>query len=150
MAIRNDKEFKKVLAALTDIERRQIAARLVAQVFELSGDARVKNALDLAARAEAESNELAVAANGVNSARVESFTRCGHDANWSSQAAHFVARAAQDCARTDVDIDAAWDCAMLARMARICKTLADGEGTDQSAAEAQYRAMDEFVERRAS
>ncbi len=39
---------------------------------------------------------------------------------------------------------------MQARMARMCKTLASGEGTDNREAEAQYQVMDEFLKAKGS
>lgn len=150
MPISNDKEFKAALAALTNTERRQIGTLLVQQVFDLSGDARIKGALELARRADAGSAELTVAAAGVNTARVESFTQCGRDTNWTAQAAHFVARAAQECVRPVVDVATAWEAAMQARMARICQTVAAGEGTHNTEAEAQYRALEAFLKAKGS
>ena len=132
MTISNDKELKAALAALSDTERRQVGTLLVQQVFDLSGDARIKGALELARRADAGNAELAVAAAGVNTARVESFTQCGRDTDWTAQAAHFVARAAQECVQPVVDLGTAWEAAMQARMARICQTLAAGEGTNNT------------------
>ncbi len=146
MPISNDKELKAALAALSDTERRQVGTLLVQQVFDLSGDARIKGALELARRADAGNAELAVAAAGVNTARVESFTQCGRDTDWTAQAAHFVARAAQECVRPIVDLGTAWEAAMQARMARICQTLAAGEGTNNTEAEAQYRALEAFLQ----
>ncbi len=150
MTISNDKELKAALATLDDSERRQVATLLVQQVLELSGDARVKGGLDLAGRTDAGSAELAVAAAGVNTARVESFTQCGRDTDWAAQASHFVARAAQECVKPAVDLSAAWEAAMQARMARMCKTLAAGEGTDNREAEAQYQVLDAFLKAKGS
>jgi murein L,D-transpeptidase YcbB/YkuD len=96
MAISNDKEFKAALAALDNCDRRQATAYLIRQALDLTQDSRVKAGLDLAVRCDADAAEFATAAAGVNSARVASYTQCGHEASWTCQAAHFVARAAQD------------------------------------------------------
>jgi len=150
MTINNDKQFKAGLAALSNAERRLVATLLVRQVLDLCHDPRVRGALDLAQRADAGSAELAVAAAGVNAARVESYTQCGHDTNWATQAGHFVARAAQECVKPTVDLAAAWEAAMQSRMARICQTLAAGEGTDSHDAEAQYLALETFLKAKGS
>jgi hypothetical protein len=150
MTISNDKQFKAALAALNDAERRHMATLLVEQVLDLCDDSRVRGALDLARRADAGSAELSVVAAGVNSARVESYTQCGHDTNWTCQAGHFVARAAQECVKPVVDLTAVWEAAMQSRMARICQTLAAGEGTDNHDAEAQYRALEAFLKAKES
>lgn len=145
MSIKNDREFKAALAELGDVGRRQTAAYFVQQVFDLSGDPRVKAALDLAGRSDASAAELSVAAAGVNTARVESFTQCGRDTDWHSQASHFVARAAQECVKPSVDLAALWEAAMQSRMARICKSLAEGEGTSDREAVAQYQALEQIL-----
>jgi hypothetical protein len=145
MSISNDREFKAALAKLGDVQRRQVAAHFVQQVFDLSNDPRVKAALDLAGRADASAAELSVAAAGVNTARVESFTQCGRDTDWHSQASHFVARAAQECVKPEVDLSDLWEAAMQSRMARICKALAAGEGTKDREAEVQYQALETIL-----
>ena len=146
MAITNDKEFKAALAGLPIAQQRQLAARMVQRVLGLSGDARVKAALDAAARADISEGELAMAAQSANSARVESFTQCGRETDWGAQAGHFVAKATVSCVgQATPGSDLAWDAAMQARMARTCETVATGEGTANNEAEAQYRILEEFL-----
>lgn len=145
MPITNDQEFKAALANLSGRERRRAAALLVQQALDLSVDARVQAGLDVAMRAEPGETELAVAAAAVNSARVASYTQCGHDTNWTSQAGHFVARAAQECIKLELSLAEAWEAAMQARMARICQHIAAGEGTGNREAEAQYRALEAYL-----
>lgn len=146
MAISNDKEFKAALAALDHCQRRQATAYLVRQALDLTQDSRVKAGLDLATRCDADEAQLATAAAGVNSARVATYTQCGHEASWTCQAAHFVASAAQHCVKPEVSASGAWDAAMQARMARICQAIALGEGTSNREAEAQYRALDDYLQ----
>jgi hypothetical protein len=146
MAITNDKEFKAALAALDNCSRRQATAYLIRQALDLTQDSRVQAGLDLAVRCNVEEAQLASAAAGVNSARVASYTQCGHDTNWACQAAHFVARAAQECVKPEISPGGAWEAAMQARMARICQSIAMGEGTSNREAEAQYRALEEYLQ----
>lgn len=150
MAITNDKEFKAALAALDNCDRRQATAYLIRQALDLTQDARVKAGLDLAVRCDADKAELATAAAGVNSARVASYTQCGHEASWTCQAAHFVASAAQECVKPEISANDAWQAAMQARMARICQAIALGEGTSNREAEAQYRALEEYLQAKES
>jgi hypothetical protein len=150
MTITNDKEFKAALAALDNCSRRQATAYLIRQALDLTPDSRVRAGLDLAVRCDANEAELAVAAAGVNSARVATYTQCGHDANWTCQASHFVASAAQHCVKPEVSAGGAWEAAMQARMARICQSIALGEGTSNREAEAQYRALEEYVQAKGS
>jgi hypothetical protein len=145
MTITDDKEFKAALATLDNCQRRQATAYLIRQALDLTPDSRVRAGLDLAVRCDASDAELAVAVAGVNSARVASYTQCGHDANWTCQASHFVARAAQECVRPEVSASGAWEAAMQARMARICQAIGTGEGTSNREAEAQYRALEEYL-----
>jgi hypothetical protein len=146
MAISNDKDFKTTLAGLSTAQQRQVAARFVQPVFPLSGDARIKSALEAAGRAGIADAELALASQAANSARVESFTRCGKETDWSAQAGHFVAKAAVACVKPAAAGDSlAWEAAMQARMARTCQTVADGAGTDNREAEAQYRILEAFL-----
>jgi hypothetical protein len=146
MAISNDKEFKQALAGLSTGQQRQVAARFVQSVFPLSNDARVKSALDTAGRAGIADAELALASQAANSARVESFTRCGRETDWSAQAGHFVAKAAVACVKpADPGDNLAWEAAMQARLARTCQTVADGSGTDNREAEEQYRILEAFL-----
>jgi hypothetical protein len=146
MAISNDKDFKSALAGLSTAQQRQLAARFVQQVYALSNDARVKSALDAASRADIAGAELALASQAANSARVESFTRCGKETDWSAQAGHFVAKAAVACVKpAEAGDNLAWDAAMQARLARTCQTVADGSGTDNREAEEQYRILEAFL-----
>jgi len=146
MAISNDKDFKTALAGLSTALQRQVAARFVQRVFPLSNDARIRGALDAAGRAGIADAELALASQAANSARVESFTRCGKETDWSAQAGHFVAKAAVACVKpAEAGDNLAWDAAMQARMARTCQTVADGAGTDNREAEEQYRILEAFL-----
>ena len=146
MAISNDKEFKTTLAGLSTAQQRQVAARFAQRVFPLSNDGRIKAALDAAGRADIADAELALASQAANSARVESFTRCGKETDWSAQAGHFVAKAAVACVKpAEAGDNLAWDAAMQARMARTCQTVADGAGTDNREAEEQYSILEAFL-----
>lgn len=146
MAINNDKEFKNALAGLSTSQQRQVAASFVQRVFALSGDIRIKAALDAAARADVSDAELTVLSGAANTARVESFTQCGKETDWSAQAGHFVAKAAVACVKVaEAGSNLAWDAAMHARMARTCQTVADGAGTENVEAGEQYRLLEAFL-----
>lgn len=146
MTITHDAEFKRTLAGLSVPQQRQVAARFVQAVFALSGDARIRTALDAARRADISDAELALAAQAANSARVESFTQCGKETDWTAQAGHFVAKAAVACVRpAEAGANLAWEAAMQARLARNCQTVADGAGTDNREADAQYRTLEAFL-----
>lgn len=142
----NDKDFKAELGALPVAHQRHVAARFVQRVFPLSNDARLKSAIELAQRADVSDAELASAYQSANSARVDSFTRCGKETDWTAQAGHFVAKAAVACVRPASEGEnLAWEAAMSARMARTCETVATGEGTENSEAQEQYRILGAFL-----
>lgn len=142
----NDKEFKAKLGALPIAHQRHVAAQFVQRVLSLSGDFRLKSAVELAQSADVSDAELASAYQAANTARVESFTQCGKETDWSAQAGHFVAKAAVACVRPASEGEnLAWEAAMSARMARTCETVADGCGTENSEAQEQYRILGAFL-----
>jgi hypothetical protein len=144
--IKDDKEFKSRLGALPVADQRLLAMQFVLRVFPLSNDMRLKNAIETSQRKGVTEAELASAFQIANTARVESFTRCGRETDWTAQAGHFVAKAAVACVRpADEGDNLAWDAAMSARMARTCETVATGEGTGNNEAEEQYRILDAFI-----
>ena len=146
MAISNDKEFKSALSGLSTAQQRQVAASFVQRVLALSGDVRIKAALDAAARADVSDTELTVVLGAANTARVESFTQCGKETDWHAQTGHFVAKAAVACVKVaEAGANLAWDAAMHARMARTCQTVADGDGTENVEAAEQYRLLEAFL-----
>jgi hypothetical protein len=146
MSTHNDQEFKVKLALLPLAHQRHLAALFVERLLPLCDDFRVKAALEVARRPDVPDSELAVAAQTANAARVESYTRCGHETDWTAQAGHFVARAAVACVRPAGEGEnLAWEAAMQARMARTCESVAAGEGTGNHEAEEQYRILLDFL-----
>lgn len=139
MTIHNDSEFKSALSGLDPARQRRAAARFVERVMDLSGDVRVRAAVEAAQRGDLAEAEREVLFQAANAARVESFTQCGREADWGAQAGHFVAKAAVSCVKAPVSGEnIAWDAAMHARMARTCHSVASGVGTETREAEAQY------------
>lgn len=143
MAINNDSEFKVALIALSGVRQRQVAARFAENVLALSKDVRVKNAVNAAKRADITEDELAAEFKSAKAASVDSFTQCGRECDWTSQAGHFVAEAALACVQPGSNT--AWEAAMHARMAHTCQSIASGSGTDNSEPAAQYRILTEFL-----
>jgi hypothetical protein len=142
----NDREFKDRLGGLSLARQRQLASRFVQRVFPLSGDFRIKAALDAAERDDISDAELTGAYQSAKTAAVESYTQCGHECNWHSQAGHFVAQATVACVRPAAEGEnLAWESAMSARMARTCESVASGAGTENHEAEAQYRILESFL-----
>ncbi|MGA7178419.1 MAG: hypothetical protein WBX11_02365 [Thiobacillaceae bacterium] len=147
MAIGNDSEFKAALSGLSTARQRMVAVCFAENVLALCHDARVKGAINTAKRTDITDAELAAAFQTARAASVETFTQCGHECNWISQAGHFVAEASMACVKpAEPGGNLSWDAAMLARMARTCETIANGRGTDNAEAIAQYRILAEFLD----
>ena len=146
MAINNDSEFKAALSDLSRAGQRLAAARFAENVLALCKDARVKGAINSAKRTDITDDEFAAAFQSAKAASVDSFTQCGHECDWNSQAGHFVAEAVLACFKpVEPGGNSAWDAAMHARMARTCETITAGHGTDNAEAAAQYRILAEFL-----
>ena len=143
MTINNDSEFKAALAGIPGNRQRQVAARFAESVLVLSKDARVKHAIEAAKRADIGNDELDTAHKAAKKASVDSFTQCGKECDWNSQAGHFVAQAALAC--FGPGNSPAWEAAMHARMARTSESIATGIGTNNAEATAQYRILDKYL-----
>jgi hypothetical protein len=143
MTISNDSEFKAALSSLPSNRQRQIAARFAESVLMLSKDVRVKNAIEAAKRTSISDDELDAAYKAAKKASVDSFTQCGKECDWNSQAGHFVAQAALAC--LEPGNSTAWKSAMHARLARTSESIATGIGTDNTETSAQYRILDKFL-----
>lgn len=143
MTITNDSEFKTAIAKLTKAGQRQVGARFAESVLGLCKDARVKHAIATAMRDDITEDELATALDSAKKASVDSFTLCGKECDWNSQAGHFVAEAALACLKPGSS--PAWDAAMHARMARTSESIATGVGTDNAEAATQYRILTAFL-----
>lgn len=146
MTIDNDSDFKTALGELPRVGQRLVAARFVENVQALSQDTKVTATVNAAKRTDITEDELEAAVQSARKASVDSFTQCGHECDWSKQAGHFVAEAALACIKpAEPGGNPAWDAAMHARMARTCKSIAAGAGTDNDEAAAQYRILADFV-----
>jgi hypothetical protein len=146
MAINSDSEFKLALNNLSNAEKRLVAVRFAENVVALTSDPRLKVAINAIKRPDIGDEELDAAHQSVKAARVDSFTRCGAECDWSSQAGHFVAEAVLACVKPpEPGHNPAWESAMHARMARTSEGVANGKGTDNAEAAAQFRILSEFL-----
>jgi len=127
-------------------QQRLVAARFVENVSNLTNDARVKAAINTAKRADITRPELDVVYSAAKTASVESYTHCGQEGDWLSQAGHIVAEAAATSVTPEAKAgNLAWDVAMRSRMARTCASIAEGQGTENREAEQQYRILADFL-----
>ncbi len=141
--ITNDHELRIALNHLSPATCRRLAGQFEEEVIDLSDDPRVCQAVEVATQEEIGAPLLAAAHHEAKTAAAESFTQCGHDTEWRSQAGHFVAAAAA-AATAPPELAAemgnpAWRAALYARMARTCEMIADDRGATQSETTRQYR-----------
>jgi hypothetical protein len=146
MAISNDKDFKESLNKLSRERQRMVGAQFAENVLELSQDDKVRIAVQTARRADASEAELGAALQAAKAASVDSYTQCGHECNWDTQAGHFVAESVLACVKPpDGGANPAWEAAMHARMARTCEVISAGSGTANTEPRAQYRILENFL-----
>lgn len=148
-SITNETEFKNALDQLTLAQQRRVGALFVENVLTLCDDYRVKNALNATKTTEITPDELIAACRSAKTASIESFTQCGKDVDWLGQAGHFVAAASVACVTLENQIkptdNIAWTAAMHGRMARMCETIAAGEGSENQETQQQYQILARFL-----
>jgi len=142
MTIHNDQELKKALSELSVAEQRQVAAQFVESVAYLNPDPLIERALKIARDEHHSDFEFEEAYKSVKSLAIKTYTACGDDADWPSQAAHFVATAAQACLTPVEHLgdknNLAWKCAMQTRMAKNCEMIESDSETIDNEAQKQY------------
>ena len=148
MAITNDKEFKAALEKLPTAQQRHVAALFVESVLSLCEDGRVKGAVSAAKRRDISNDELLAMHHAAKAASIESYTQCGKEVNWSSQASHFVAEAAADCVTTmPIELDnLAWNAAMHTRLAYMSGNIAKNQGSENDENRRQYQILEKFLQ----
>ena len=146
--IDSDAEFKAALAQLAVPQQRAVGRLFVANVLHLTDDPRISRALggDVS---ELSQDEVSAGFRSAKTAAIESYTLCGHEGDWLKQAGHFVAAAAAACLTPDDQAaqcrDLAWSTAMNARMAKVCESVAQGKGTDESETKKQYAILESYL-----
>ena len=148
MTIADEKTFKSALEGLSTPQQRYVGALFVENVLHLSEDNRLKGLLNAAKRADISDDELLTLYQAGKTAVVDSYTQCGREIDWLSQAGHFVAEAATACvalAPPGKSDNPAWNAAMHARMARTCECIAQGESTEKCEMEAQYAILNKYL-----
>jgi len=140
--INNDQELKKALAGLSIAEQRELGAQFVASVSSLNPDPLIERALKTASDKKYSDSDLNEIYLRIKSLSIKTYTSCGDDADWSAQAAHFIASAAKVCLTPEKQLDnnnnLAWKCAMQARMAKNCAMIESDEELVDNEAQKQY------------
>ena len=153
MTIHNDQEFKQALSELSIAEQRILAAQFVENVIHLNTDPLIERALKVARDKTHPSSVFAESYGAIKSLAVRTYTACGGDADWSAQAAHFVATATRACLtpldqlvdNSDTRNNLAWKCAMQTRMAKNCEMIESDSNTIDNEAQKQYAITNDFL-----
>jgi hypothetical protein len=158
--ITDNDTFKKVLSSLPLNQQRQVGARFVANVLDLTDGRCTKNAQSLAEKSDITPEELQMAYQAVQSVYVTTHPRSDlSELDYAKQAAHLVAEACMTCVSPTYSEKKthhiAENAANYCRMARICASLHQGkENPDFSEAEAamnreieaQFDILDRYLE----
>jgi hypothetical protein len=147
--ITNDQQLRRALNGLNPQQQRVLGGLYVSNVSHLSGDPRIGRALEAAAKTGISTQELEETYKSVKAFATQSYTACGHDADWAAQAEHFVAAAAAACLIPEDQAGAksnnAWKTAMQARMAKNCEMILNDAGELDNEAEKQYQIAEKFL-----
>ena len=156
--VKGYESFPQTLANLTVAQQRQIGARFIAHVLDLSTDSRLKSAQEVAAKGDPGAEEPLDAYHAVHALYTRTHPRSDlTEIDYTKQAMHFIAEACLVClsptyteTRTHRIAEKA---AMYCRMARTCASirhdvdtpqLGDTEKALRSEIEAQYRLLKEY------
>ncbi|MCG6940840.1 MAG: hypothetical protein LJE69_06285 [Thiohalocapsa sp.] len=130
--IKDQESFARALRALTVSQQRQVGARFVAHVLDLSNRPRFAAAQQVAASADAGAAMLADAYHWVHAIYVSTHPRSDlAELDYAKQAEHFIAEALLICLAPTYsevrEVHIAEKAAVYCRMARMCANMPHGE-----------------------
>jgi len=157
--VQGHKSFQETLSKLTVAQQRQIGARFIAHILDLTDEPRLKDAQQVAEKAGVTAEALVDAYHSVHAIYVQTHPRSDLSAlDYTKQAVHFIAEACLMClsptyseAKTH---RIAEKVAMYCRMARTCASimhdedqpdLGDTEKALHREIETQYKLVNEFL-----
>jgi hypothetical protein len=147
-SIGSDQELRYALDGLSPVKQRRLGGLFVESALDLCDDARIRHVLKVAMDPDSSEEECEEAFHSAKAYAVHSYTECGHDTDWSRQAAHFVATAAA-CLLADEGTagagNRAWKAAMHVRNARNCALIVQEGDVGEDEAARQYRIAKEFL-----
>jgi hypothetical protein len=146
--INNDARMREAIAELDVPRQRALAARFIENVLSLTEDERVRRAITIAAKPDADEDQLSSALRGAKAAALDAHARCGSDGEWNDQAGYFVARAAEAAVAPQVRSHGrgpAWQAALNCRMARTAEGADTDEDAHGSESQAQYRILNDYL-----
>ena len=156
--VKGHKSFQEVLSGLTVTQQRQIGALFIENVLDLTDEARLKSAQQIAAKSGVTAEELVDAYHSVHAIYTQTHPRSDlSELDYTKQAVHFIAEACLICLSPtypEAKIQRiAEKTAMYCRMARTCASimhdedqpdLGETEKALQDEIKAQYRIVNEF------
>ena len=157
--ITSNEAFKKALSSLSLAQQRQVGARFIANVLDLTEGSCTKHAQMVAEKSDITAEELENAYHAVHSVYVATNPRSGFsELDFSKQSAHFVAEACMVCLAPTFEEyrthHLAEKVAGYCRMARICSSIQheeeypkflDAEESLKKEIDAQYKIVTEFL-----
>lgn len=147
--IQNDHALRDALNALSADQQRMLGSRFAQSVMRLSNDERVNRAIETGLREDCSPGEIEDAYKAAKSYATKTYTDCGKDTDWLSQADHFVAASAAAALTPDALVaekqNRAWKAAVQARMAVNCELIENDDAPDQDEAQRQYAIANGFL-----
>lgn len=146
--ISNDGQMRDAINGLEAEVQRALGARFVDGVKELTNNPELLRAIATGIEPDAPPTALEAAYRTAKGIAIDTYTACGHDADWLAQAEHFVAAA---CAAAlappsgGSELGPAWKAAMQARIARTCALIEQADDRGDNEASRQYAIVEEFV-----
>jgi len=158
-SVSSSEAFKKSLSSLSLAKQRQVGARFIANVLDLTDGRCTEYARSVAEKSDVSTEELENAYRAVHTVYVATHPRSGLSAlDYKQQAAHFVAEACMVCVAPTYEQyhthHLAEKVAGYCRMARICSSIQheeeyprfmDAEESLKKEIDAQYRILNEFL-----
>jgi hypothetical protein len=158
--ITDNEAFKKALSSLPLNQQRQVGARFVANVLDLTDERCTKQTQKLTEQSDITPEELAMAYHAVHAVYVSTHPRSHFsELDYAKQAAHLVAEACMTCVSPTFGDQKTYhlaeNAASYCRMARICASLhqvegnpnfADAEAAMNKEIEAQFDILNKYLE----
>ncbi len=158
--IASNDAFKKALSSLSLAQQRQLGARFIANVLDLTDGSCTKHAQGIAKKSDVTAEELENAYRAVHSVYVATHPHSDlSELDYKKQAAHFVAEACMVCLAPTYEKSrthhVAEKVAGYCRMARICSSIQhedeypkflNAEESLKKEMVAQYQILSEFLE----
>jgi len=158
--ISTSEDFRKALSSLSLAQQRQVGARFIANVLDLTDDAQVKSCQEIAGKKGVAADELNDAYHRVHAVYVATHPRSWFtELDYTKQAAHFVAEACMVCLSPTYPEEhthhLADRVAMYCQMARTCSAIQhEGEypkfgGVEEAVkklVDSQYQILSEYLE----